>query len=105
MIVFENERLTFKDVSDQVVRAAGMLRDRYGVRKGDKVAIVSRNYPEWIVAFWATQLLGGICVCVNAWLPTQPLQHSISLAHSKASYSNRGTDREIDIRLGGDPRC
>jgi len=96
MTVFENEHLTFKGVSDQAIRAAGMLRDRYGVRKSDKLATVSRNYQEWIVAFWATQLLGGVYVCVNAWLPTQPLHHDITLAHSKGAILDAERAAKID---------
>jgi acyl-CoA synthetase (AMP-forming)/AMP-acid ligase II len=49
------------------------------------VAIVSRNYPEYISAFWGIQLLGGIAVMVNAWLPDVPLHHSVSLANSKVN--------------------
>ena len=33
---------------------------------GDRVGIVSRNYPEFIFAFWAVQLLGAVAVCPNA---------------------------------------
>ena len=32
---------------------ATILRDRFGVQPGDRVAIAMRNYPEWSVAFWA----------------------------------------------------
>jgi acyl-CoA synthetase (AMP-forming)/AMP-acid ligase II len=83
LTVYEGERVTFREAAQQTLKAAGLLRDRFGIRKGDKVAIVSRNYPEWIIAFWAIHLLGGVSVCVNAWLPEKPLHHSISLAESK----------------------
>ena len=38
-----------------------------GVGKGDRVAIGMRNYPEWVMAFWATQALGAVAVPLNAW--------------------------------------
>ncbi len=38
-----------------------------GVGKGDRVAIGMRNLPEWPVAFFATILVGGIAVPLNAW--------------------------------------
>ncbi|MGP8297711.1 class I adenylate-forming enzyme family protein [Streptomyces inhibens] len=46
--------------------AARML-DRYGLRRGDRVAIVMRNHPEWQIAFWAVQLAGLIAVPLNSW--------------------------------------
>ena len=30
-----------------------VLRDVHGVGPGDRVAIAMRNYPEWVVAYWA----------------------------------------------------
>ena len=36
-----------------VASVAQALRERYGVEKGDRVAILAANCPEWIVSFWA----------------------------------------------------
>lgn len=82
-VIFENDRMTFQQTLDQAVQFAGMLRDVYGVKKGDHIGIVSRNYPEYYVAFWGIQLLGGVCVLVNAWLPHKPLHHCIIHTHCK----------------------
>lgn len=47
----EETRLTYGQTWDQVARLAHTLRDVYGVRKGDKVAIASRNNIE-VIHFW-----------------------------------------------------
>jgi hypothetical protein len=65
-LVFEDSRITFADALQQSVRLAGIFYDVYAVRKDDRVAIVSRNYIEYILAFWACQLIGAIPVLVNA---------------------------------------
>ena len=31
-----------------------------GVEKGDRVAIGMRNYPEWMISFWACQAIGAV---------------------------------------------
>ena len=36
-------------------------------QKGDRVAIVMRNFPEWSIAFWAAAAAGAIVVPLNAW--------------------------------------
>jgi long-chain acyl-CoA synthetase len=35
-----------------------------------------RNYPEWPVAFWATQCLGAVTVSLNAWWTTDELRYA-----------------------------
>ena len=40
-------------IRDRVDGIATVLVERYGVAKGDRVAIGMRNYPEWVIAFAA----------------------------------------------------
>ena len=65
-IVFGKERLTFGRVYELSVQAAHILRDVYNVRKGDRVAICSRNMPEYLCAWWGCHLIGAVTVLVNA---------------------------------------
>src|ERR1700761_7782516 len=85
LIVYENERITFQQCLDKALKAASVFRDVYGVQKGNHVGIISRNYPEYLIAFWATQLLGGVAVLINAWLPHVPLNHCVANAKCKVS--------------------
>ena len=55
-----------------------MLRDRYGVRPGDRVAILAANSPEWIVTFWATVALDAIAVGLNAWWTADEILYALS---------------------------
>src|SRR3954451_5295996 len=57
-IVFEDERMDFEQHFREVATLAQRLVDRYGVAKGDRVAIAMRNVPEWSVAFWAASAVG-----------------------------------------------
>src|SRR5688500_8808005 len=59
--------LTFQEHAAQVASLAVALRDEYGVRRGDRVAIAAANSPEWVIAFWATVSLGAVAVAFNAW--------------------------------------
>jgi acyl-CoA synthetase (AMP-forming)/AMP-acid ligase II len=61
------ERISFRALEEQVAQVAEALRDRFGVKKGDRVAIFAANCPEWIITFWATVSLGAIAVGLNGW--------------------------------------
>ena len=50
---------TYRELADQVDRAATVLRDA-GVRAGDRVALVLPNCPQHVVAFYAALRLGAI---------------------------------------------
>ena len=49
------------EVASAITKAAGGLRS-LGVGHGDRVAIVSENRPEWLIADFAIMLLGAITV-------------------------------------------
>ena len=65
-LIYGDETLTFKQHFDRVASLAHFLRGT-GVQKGDRVAIGMRNYPEWMISFWAVQAIGAIAVAINAW--------------------------------------
>lgn len=73
---------TYASLRDEV-RAFAKGLHALGVRKGDKVAILMGNKPEWIVADLAICLLGGEMVAVNTWVTDRELQYI--LAHSDAT--------------------
>ena len=58
-LVYEDERMSFKEAWQASSRIAAILMDQFGVAKGDRVAISMRNYPEWILSFVAVTSIGG----------------------------------------------
>ena len=67
-LVYEDETLTFESAlrGGRDARARRLIDD-FGVRKGDRVAIAMRNFPEWSIAFWAAAAAGAVVVPLNAW--------------------------------------
>lgn len=65
-IVYGEERLSYGSVFEQSLKAATVLEHVHGIQKGDRVAICSRNIPDYLVAWWACHLLGAVAVLVNA---------------------------------------
>jgi len=120
-LVHENERITFEAFARATVVLANELIAR-GVRKGDRVAIVTRNLPEFPVAFFATTLIGAIAAPLNAWWTGPELEYGLldcgakiaivdaeRLARLSAHLTNcpalekvyvcRGTDCSADARI------
>ncbi len=76
-LVYEDERLDFATVMSQVDAVASTLVEHYGVKKGDRVAIGMRNYPEWITAFAAITSIGAIAVSLNAWWTVEEMHYGL----------------------------
>jgi long-chain acyl-CoA synthetase len=81
-LVHEDERVTF----EAFFRATAALVREFtaaGVAKGDRVAIVMRNLPEWPVAFYAAASLGAIVTPLNAWWTGPELEYGLIDSGSK----------------------
>jgi acyl-CoA synthetase (AMP-forming)/AMP-acid ligase II len=66
-LVCEERRIGFSEHLGLVASVARALAERFGVGKGDRVAILAGNGPEWIVTWWAAVCLGAIPVGMNGW--------------------------------------
>lgn len=63
-LVFGERKVSFLELRQEVLSVAEGLR-RAGIAKGDRLAIVHRNAPEFIVAYFAACRLGAIAVPIN----------------------------------------
>ena len=88
-IVFEDERGTNAEVLTSINEIAHVLVERYGIKKGDRVAIDMRNFPEWITAFGAATSIGAIAVSVNAWWTGPEIEFGLVDAGAKVLITDR----------------
>ncbi|MGD0192837.1 MAG: class I adenylate-forming enzyme family protein [Rhizomicrobium sp.] len=75
-IVYENDRATFESFYRATVAVAEELKSR-GVKKGTRVAIIMRNLPEWVAAFYGAAILGAIVTPLNAWWTGSELEYGL----------------------------
>lgn len=75
--IYEDNVISYADAHRQVVSIAAWLTSQ-GVKKGDRVALGMRNYPEWAIAYWATQCIGAVMVSLNAWWIAVELKYALS---------------------------
>ena len=80
-IRFEGQSITWADLDDRIRRLAAGLHAQ-GVRKGDRVAILMLNRPEFVESTLAANAIGAIAVPVNFRLA--PEEAAYVVAHSDA---------------------
>ena len=83
-LVYEGERTTHAEHLGIVGGLAAWLAEEFGIVNGDRVAIGMRNYPEWVMSFWATLSLGAIAVPLNAWWLGPELEYALTDSGCKA---------------------
>ncbi len=83
-LVYESDRATFEGFARATLTLAQALIAE-GVKKGDRVAIIMRNLPEWPVAFYAAALVGAIVTPLNAWWTGPELEYGLADSGAKVA--------------------
>ena len=76
-LIYQDERMTYGEAHAQVNAIASWLF-KEGVKPGDRVAIAMRNYPEWLLIYWACVSVGVAVVGMNAWWVTNELEYAMT---------------------------
>jgi long-chain acyl-CoA synthetase len=87
-LVYHDERLTYAD-AHRSVASIGAWLEAQGVEPGDRVAIAMRNYPEWLLAYWATVSIGAVVVGVNAWWVGPELVYGLNDSQPKVLVADQ----------------
>ncbi len=75
--IFFNKKRTYKSISDDAWRFANGLR-KLGVKKGDRVAVMLPNTPQFIVAFYGALRAGATVVPCNPLYTAPELRHQLA---------------------------
>jgi long-chain acyl-CoA synthetase len=105
-VVYEDERYTYGEIQAQVRALAHLLRDTHGVGTGDRVALAMRNYPEWVVGYWATISIGAAVVGMNAWWTPTEMAYGLTDSRPKVLIADderleRALQVLDEVRAGG----
>ena len=84
--------ISSSDFHRNVARTTQALKE-WGIRAGDRVAILSENRPEWSIADFAILLLGAVTVPVYATLT--PEQTAYTLCDSGSSVIFVSTEHQL----------
>ncbi len=87
--VYLNERYTFAEGYQHSAEFGAALVADYGIQKGDRVAILSRNNPQWMMAFIGTTSVGAVAVPMNGWWTTEELDYGFGDCGAKVVVADR----------------
>lgn len=79
----EDRSFTYQQFADRVLKLANLLIHEYGLKSGDRVAILCQNIPATLEAFYAVPAAAGILVPLNYRLTAAELEYVIG--HSGAT--------------------
>jgi acyl-CoA synthetase (AMP-forming)/AMP-acid ligase II len=102
-VVYEDCRLSYAAHLRAVASVARALEERFGVRRGDRVALLAANGPEWVLAFWAAQSLGAVAVGLNGWWAGDEIRYGVADAEPRVLIGDRKRLARLEGRDPGVP--
>lgn len=97
-IVYGDRRIGFADFVAAGNSVSGALRD-LGIGRGDRVAVLAANNPEWVFTFWGTVNLGGILVGLNGWWKADEIAYGLADSGARVLVADRARLLRIADRL------
>lgn len=82
-LVDGDKRITFAQAFSTARKLAGGLIAGHGVKKGDRIGIAARNSSNWIIAYMAIMMSGGVATLLNGWWQGPELCHGITSVDCK----------------------
>jgi long-chain acyl-CoA synthetase len=98
-VVHEGDRTTYEAFARATLALAAELQ-RQGVQKGDRVALVMRNLPEWPVVFFAAVVIGAIVTPLNAWWTGPELEYGLNDSGAKVAIFDAERYERLAAHLG-----
>jgi long-chain acyl-CoA synthetase len=87
--VYGDDRTTYESFARAALAIAAALQD-HGVGKGDRVALVMRNRPEWPAVFFGALLVGAIITPLNAWWSGTELEFGLRDCGARVAFVDGG---------------
>lgn len=78
-LVFGERRISHAEFGDLVAAEAAALAADHKVVKGDRVAILAANSPDWVIAYFALVSMGAVVCLYNGWWTPDEIRHATEL--------------------------
>ncbi|MCS7251734.1 MAG: long-chain fatty acid--CoA ligase [Thermoflexus sp.] len=75
---FAGSAMTYRELNELSDRMAAALYHELDVRKGDRVALIMPNIPQFVIAYFAVQKIGGVVVATNPIYTPRELEYQLA---------------------------
>jgi len=82
-IIFYGRKISFKEIREKADKLAAALHD-LGIRKGDVVAFLLLNSPEFIIAYYGTLKAGAIISPISPVYVSSEIKHQLQDSGARA---------------------
>ncbi len=76
-------RISYGQFARLVWGTARALQQEHGLARGDRMAVLSYNSPDWLIPLFAATSVGGIGVGLNGWWATEELEYGLNDSGSR----------------------
>ena len=87
---------TYGEMAEKIAQTH-LLFELYGVKPGDKVALLGKNASKWVVAYMATLTYGAVEVPILPDFNPQDAQHIINHSDSVLLFANDNLFENLDF--------
>ncbi len=95
LVYVGENNFSYADLEAEVTRVASLLNSN-GIAKGDKIALLSSNMPNWGIAFFATFLVGAVAVPILPDFSINEIRNILEHSEAKALFISESLYGKIE---------
>jgi len=102
-IYYEGKTFTYKDI-DILSNKIARVFIKFGISKGDRVALLLENSPEFIITYFGIAKSGGVAVPINTFLKEEEVHYILDNAEAKilvtsSKFKEVVKNQKIDVHI------
>ncbi len=103
-LIYKEKDISYAELNKAVNAFGNSLRD-LGIVKGDKVAIMLPNIPEFIISYFAILKLGAVAVTINALSTSHELLYLLNNSDARAFITIPSSAKRFEEIREEVPQC
>jgi long-chain acyl-CoA synthetase len=103
-LIHEEKRISYGALNGAVNMLSSRLR-KAGLVKGDRIAVMLPNCPEFVIAYFAAQKIGAVAVTLNSLSTSYELRHLLENSGAKCLITAEALAEKFTQIRADLPRC